>query len=185
MSAAQLSLIGVGFREGEVTIRALAALRRATKIYYYHESSGPAWLKRLFPDAVDIFSATQGDPAERRHRYENTVELLLSEARAGHTVAAAFYGSAAHYACISHMAVQRAREQGLNVQIVPGISSYETLICDLAGHPVAGKAVNCRGVCVVTAREYLCDPARFPTFVPLVLLMVGHVGTNGDGERRA
>jgi precorrin-2 methylase len=184
MSVAQLSFVGVGFSAGHITLEGFATLKAATRIYYYHESSGPPWLKKVFPGAVDIFSVTEGNSSDRRYRYEDTVELLLSKAREGHTVAA-FYGSPAFMACISHTALQRGRERGISVAILPGISTFEALLCDLAGHPVAGKAVNCRGVCVVTAREYLQNPARFSTFVPLILLMVGHVGTNGDGEDRA
>jgi precorrin-2 methylase len=186
MSVAQLCFVGLGFREGQITLEGLAALRRATKIYYFHESSGPAWLKRHFPDATDLFAVTEGNSNDRRERYENTVELLLSEARAGHKVAAAFYGSAAFMVCISHMAVLRGREQGISVQILPGISCFESLICDLAGHPTAAKAVNCKGITVVTATEYVQgDAARFSQAVPLVLLMVGHVSAYGYGEDRA
>jgi hypothetical protein len=181
---AQLTFVGVGFIEGHITLEALNALRRATKIFYYCEYSG-TWLKKLFPDAVDIFSVTEKDNADRRYRYENTVEFLLSQARQGHIVAAAFYGSAAHYACISHMAVKRAREQGLTAQILPGISCFESLTCDLAGHPTAAKAVNCKGITVVTATEYLSNPGWYSPLVPLVLLAASAINHSGNAENLA
>jgi Tetrapyrrole (Corrin/Porphyrin) Methylases len=185
---AQLTFVGVGFSAGQITLEAIDALRRATRIYYYHESSGPVWFRKEFPAATDLFTVTQSDDADRRVRYEDTAELLLAEARKGHIVACAFYGSPALMACIPHLAVQRAREEGLTAQILPGISCFESLICDLAGHPIAATAVNCRAVCVVTASEYLCNPGWYSPLVALILLSASVVNTtrnevNLDGLR--
>jgi diphthamide biosynthesis methyltransferase len=92
MTVAQLTFVGVGFSAGHITLEGFAAIRRATKIYYYGSSS--AWLKKLFPDAVDNISVTEGNSSDRRDRYENTIEFLLCQARQGQ-IAACFYGSPA------------------------------------------------------------------------------------------
>jgi hypothetical protein len=41
------------------------------------------------------------------------------------------------------------------------------------------------GTTIITASEYVQNPARVSQFVPVVLLQVGHVSAFGDGEDRA
>jgi hypothetical protein len=50
---AQLSFVGLGYSERHITLEGFATLKRASRIFFYGKSS--AWLKKLFPDAVEFF----------------------------------------------------------------------------------------------------------------------------------
>ncbi len=75
------------------------------------------------------------DGKNRRDTYRRMVGTILSELRSGKNVCATFYGHPGIFACISHMAIADARDEGYEAHMEPGISALDCLVADLGIDP--------------------------------------------------
>ena len=97
-------------------------------------------------------------------------EAILEPVRAGKRVCAAFYGHPGVFVLPSHEAVSRARAEGFDASMQPGVSAEDCLVADLGVDP----GVN--GLQSYEAGDFLRRrPATEPT-TALVLWQIGVVG---------
>ena len=71
----------------------------------------------------------------RRRIYEEMVDEILGPVRDGKRVCAVFYGHPGVYVEPSHDAVRRAREEGFEARMLPGVSAEDCLVADLGVDP--------------------------------------------------
>ena len=71
----------------------------------------------------------------RRRIYEEMVDEILGPVRDGKRVCAVFYGHPGVYVEPSHEAVRRAREEGFEARMLPGVSAEDCLVADLGVDP--------------------------------------------------
>ena len=71
----------------------------------------------------------------RNITYNEMVEAILSEVRAGKKVVAAFYGHPGVFACVAHRAIKKAEKENLSASMEPGISAEDCLYADLRIDP--------------------------------------------------
>ena len=108
--------------------------------------------------------------APHREAYERMTEAILEPVRAGKRVCAAFYGHPGVFVLPSHDAIARARAEGFDAEMLPGVSAADCLVADLGVDP----AVN--GMQTYEAGDFLRRrPATEPT-TALVLWQIGVVG---------
>jgi siroheme synthase len=98
------------------------------------------WLKQLNQDVRSLQSC-YGDGKSRNVSYREMVELMLAEVRLGKRVVGAFYGHPGIFAKPPHDAIARAKAEGFEAQMLPGISAEDCLYADLGIDP--GK-VGCQ-----------------------------------------
>ena len=99
-------------------------------------------------------------------------EAILEPVRAGKRVCAAFYGHPGVFVLPSHDAIARARAEGFDAEMLPGVSAEDCLVADLGVDP----AVN--GMQSYEAGDFLRRrPATEPT-TALVLWQIGVVGAS-------
>jgi hypothetical protein len=91
-------------------------------------------LRRLSPAASSLH-ALYRDGAPRAEAYEAMVEEILRPAREGLRVCAAFYGHPGVFGTPAHEAVRRARAEGIEARMLPGISAEACLFADLGIDP--------------------------------------------------
>jgi uncharacterized protein YabN with tetrapyrrole methylase and pyrophosphatase domain len=109
--------------------------------------------------------------APHRAAYERMTEAILEPVRAGKRVCAAFYGHPGVFVLPSHDAIARARAEGFDAEMLPGVSAEDCLVADLGVDP----AVN--GMQSYEAGDFLRRrPAIEPT-TALVLWQIGVVGS--------
>jgi uncharacterized protein YabN with tetrapyrrole methylase and pyrophosphatase domain len=109
--------------------------------------------------------------APHRAAYERMAEVILERVRAGKRVCAAFYGHPGVFVLPSHDAISRARAEGFDATMLPGVSAEDCLFADLGIDPAAN------GLQSYEASDFL---RRRPTIEPttaLVLWQIGVVGT--------
>ena len=92
------------------------------------------WLATLNANMVslhDVYRA--GRP--RDEIYKDMVEIVLEGVRSGKTVCAVFYGHPGVYVYASHEAIRRARLDGYDARMLPGVSAEDCLYADLGVDP--------------------------------------------------
>ena len=166
-----LTVVGTGILAGgHATLETIAVLRDATKVFYLVADAAAArWILDLQPEAESLYGS-YAPGKDRRASYEEMVERMLAAVRAGETVCGAFYGHPGVFAFPTHEAVRRARAEGFEAQMLPGISAEDCLFADLGVDPAA------HGCQSFEASDFLLRRRRFDPTAALVLWQIGAIG---------
>lgn len=78
----------------------------------------------------------------RNTTYNEMVEAILTEVRAGKSVVCAFYGHPGVFACVSHRAIKQAKQEDFPAHMEAGISAEDCLFADLAIDPGRTGCIN-------------------------------------------
>ncbi|AIF48776.1 SAM-dependent methyltransferase [Dyella japonica] len=128
-----------------------------------------AWLQRMHAD-VRSLQPYYREGKSRRDTYQEWVELMMAEVRAGKRVCGVFYGHPGIFAWSPHKAIEVARAEGYPAHMEPGISAEDCLYADLGIDP--GR-FGCQHF---EASQLLLFERRIDPTGYLVLWQVGHVG---------
>jgi uncharacterized protein YabN with tetrapyrrole methylase and pyrophosphatase domain len=92
------------------------------------------WLQRLNPNMHSLQSY-YGEGKSRMKTYQEWVDLLMTEVRAGKRVCAVFYGHPGIFAWSPHTAIEVARAEGFQAHMEPGVSAEDCLYADVGIDP--------------------------------------------------
>lgn len=92
------------------------------------------WLQRMHPD-VRSLQPYYAEGKSRIKTYQEWVDLIMAEVRAGKHVCAVFYGHPGIFAWSPHKAIEVARAEGFQAYMEPGISAEDCLYADLGIDP--------------------------------------------------
>ncbi len=175
-SSGSLTVVGSGIKAGfQTTPEAMRWIEAADKVLYLFTDAVPvAWIRKVNPSAESLegFYSTEKD---RRQTYEEITEEILSWVRRGLVVCAVFYGHPGVFVAPSHQAIQRAREEGFQARMLPGVSAEDCLFADLGVDP------GIWGCQSFEATNFLLFRRRFDTCTPLVLWQIAGVGLRAGG----
>ena len=171
MPEGSLTVVGTGIRAGvQLTPEARDALVRADEVLFLvAEPVAAAFLRRLNPVTRSLHHLYEPG-VDRRHAYEAMVEEILGPVRTGREVCAAFYGHPGVFGAPAHEAVRRAREEGHEARMLPGVSAEACLFADLGLDP------GVDGCQSYEATDFLVRPRRIDTKAVLVLWQVSVLG---------
>ena len=171
MSRGRLIVAGTGIKAvGHVTLETRTLIERAgTLLYMVADPATGAWIRELNPRAESL------EPyfAEGRTRWDTfqlIIDRILTEVRSGADVCAVFYGHPGVFVYMSHEAIRRARAEGFDASMLPGISAEDCLIADL-GVDTAAIGYQC-----LEASYFLIQRRRPDTASALVLWQIGVIG---------
>ncbi len=117
------------------TLESLAYITSADIVYYYPPSSDHLnFMKEINANVVDLFADLYRKGADFQPTYQAIVEKILDAIKSGKKVTYASQGSPVFLSYTSIWAYRSAREQGFSAVMVPGVSSFELLICELCKH---------------------------------------------------
>jgi uncharacterized protein YabN with tetrapyrrole methylase and pyrophosphatase domain len=172
----KLTIVSTGIRPEHCTLEALAAMRQAQKLFY--DDVNP-WVASLNPNSENIAVLVGREQAKREgksrcHSYEGAVEAVLCYLRSGQDVCWTQYGHAAIANWSCRALVRRARMEGFEAVVLPGISSLDCLFADLPFDPVVP------GVQITGAQTYLAARHAFSRDIPLILLMPAQADSATD-----
>ena len=127
------------------------------------------WVKQMNPD-VRSLQPYYLEGKSRADTYDQMVEAMLVEVRAGRNVCGAFYGHPGVFALPPHEAIRIARREGYQAHMEPGISAEDCLYADLGIDP---GTFGCQHF---EASQLLFFKRRIDPTAYLVLWQVGVVG---------
>lgn len=171
MPPGSLVVVGTGIRAGlQLTDEARDALERADRVLYLAaEPVGGGAIRRLNPRAQSLHDL-YAPGVERRRIYEAMVEEIMAPVRAGLAVCAAFYGHPGVFGAPGHAAVRRARAEGFEARMLPGISAEDCLFADLGIDPARS---GCQSY---EATDFLVRHPPVDTGAVLILWQVSVLG---------
>jgi len=127
------------------------------------------WIKQMNRD-VRSLQPYYREGKSRADTYNQMVEAMLAEVRAGKNVCGAFYGHPGVFALPPHEAIRIARSEGYHAHMEPGISAEDCLYADLGIDP---GAYGCQHF---EASQLLFFKRRIDPTAYLVLWQAGVVG---------
>jgi uncharacterized protein YabN with tetrapyrrole methylase and pyrophosphatase domain len=166
-----LTVVGTGFGGGgQITADASHAIATSEKVLYLvADASTVDWIRAANPTSESLRDCYFGR-ANRLEAYFDIAERILSFVRRGLRVCAVFYGHPGMFVYPSHEAIVRARNEGFDARMLPGVSAADCLFADLGVDP------GWRGCLAVDATEFLVRRRQADVTVPMILWQVGAVG---------
>ena len=166
-----LIVVGAGIGFARITLEARAAIAAADEVLYLvPDPVSATGIEALNPSARSLHGLYE-EGVSHRAAYERMAEAILEPVRAGKRVCAAFYGHPGVFVLPSHEAISRARAEGFEASMQPGVSAEDCLVADLGVDP------GVSGLQSYEAGDFLRRrPAIEPT-TALVLWQIGVVGT--------
>jgi len=128
------------------------------------------WVEEMHDDVQSLQPYYQ-EGKNRNITYNEMVEAILSEVRAGKSVVAVFYGHPGVFACVSHKAIKQAELENFPAHMEAGISAEDCLYADLSIDPGKTGCIN-----------YECSQFMFyqRNIDPAAHLILWQVGLAGD-----
>jgi siroheme synthase len=128
-----------------------------------------AWLQQLNPNVTSLHSLYGGERT-RSESYAAMADAILAAVREGKEVCAVFYGHPGVFVDPSHEAIRRARAEGFEARMLPGVSAEDCLYADLGVDP--GR-LGCQSY---EATDFLIHARRIDTSAALILWQIALAG---------
>ena len=128
------------------------------------------WVEEMHTDVRSLQPYYQ-EGKNRNITYNEMVEAILTEVRAGKKVVAAFYGHPGVFACVAHRAIKQAKLENFSAHMEAGISAEDCLYADLSLDPGKTGCINYEASQFMFYKRHI-DPAA--------LLVLWQVGLAGD-----
>jgi hypothetical protein len=169
-----VTIVGTGIRLAmQLTPEAHAAIDRADELLHVvADEVARTWLDDLHPNARSL-TPLYGSGGTRTEIYSRMADEIVAAARPGRRICAAFYGNAGVFGRPAHLAVRRARAEGIPAQMLPAISAQDCLVADLGVDP------GDHGWLSYDATDFLVHRRPIDAACALVLWQIGVVGETG------
>lgn len=130
-----LLVVGTGIGAARMTHEARSAIRAADDVLYLvPDPVSEDAIRALKPTARSLADC-YGNGRPRSEAYALMTTRILAPVRAGRRVCAAFYGHPGVFVLPSHDAIARARAEGFEALMCPGVSAEDCLFADLGVDP--------------------------------------------------
>lgn len=171
MSAGSLYVVGTGVGlAGQMSMEARAAIVGADLVLTLTgDPLVDAWLRTL-NSAQEGLERHYAEAPDRPSAYQRMTDHIVSEVRSGKRVCAAFYGHPGVFVTPSHDAIERARAEGFEATMLPGISAEDCLFADLGVDP---GACGCQSY---EARDFFLHARQVDTSAALILWQIAVLG---------
>ena len=176
--AGSLVIVGTGLQAAlHITPEAREEICHAERVFYLiPDPLSQSWIKSLKPTAKSLASCyVSGRP--RMAAYQRMIDRILAPVRSGRRVCVAFYGHPGVFVFPSHECVRRAKEEGFEARMLPGISAEDCLFSELGVDPARSGCQSYEATDFLVYRRK-CDPSS-----ALVLWQAGVVGNLRYGPR--
>ncbi|MCO7226886.1 SAM-dependent methyltransferase [Pleionea sp. CnH1-48] len=166
-----LVCVGLGMTLGSHISPLSSSYIKQADVVFVGASDGivELWLEEMHSD-VRSLQPFYKEGQSRLITYQQMVDAMMLEVRAGKKVCGAFYGHPGVFACVPHKAISAARNEGFTAHMEPGISAEDCLIADLGIDP--GK-VGCQQF---EASQFMFYHRHIDPSAYLILWQIGIAG---------
>jgi Tetrapyrrole (Corrin/Porphyrin) Methylases len=169
----ELIVIGSGIETVGFTLGDQELIESAGKVLFcVADPATIVWLKRLRPDALDLY-VLYGEDKLRYTTYMQMTEAQLYWVRQGLKVVVVFYGHPGIFVLATHRAIKIARSEGYKATMKANVSALDTLCADLGVDPAHP------GLQTHEATDALVRQRTPDTSLHVVLWQVGVIGELG------
>jgi hypothetical protein len=169
----ELTILGSGIETVGFSLGDQKLLEAADKVLYcVADPATTVWLKRLRPDALDLY-VLYGEDKIRYTTYMQMAEAQLYWVRQGLKVVVVFYGHPGVFVLSTHRAIKLARREGHRAVMKAAVSALDTLCADLGVDP------SHPGLQTHEATDSLIRRRRIDTTLHVILWQVGLIGEMG------
>jgi Tetrapyrrole (Corrin/Porphyrin) Methylases len=168
-----LYVIGLGVKiPGHTTIEAADAMSRCGRIYSIVQEPPDLWLPGGKAGEIPVVNVLgmYVEGAMRTQNYELVASVIFGALHEVHIVGYVTYGNPLAYDSVAQKLVRDAQTAGIPVYVVPGISSVDTILCDL-GTDMAP------GIQIYEASWLVASRTPLNSGVATILLQLGHFGS--------
>ncbi|MFW5926974.1 MAG: SAM-dependent methyltransferase, partial [Wenzhouxiangella sp.] len=166
-----LSVAGCGIRlAGHLTAETEYLVRAADRVFAHAGDALAQGVLERLAGYVHPLQAYYATGTCRDESYEAMVEAILDPVRAGEKVCAVFYGHPGVFVWPAHEAVRRARREGFEATMYPGISAEDCLFADLGVDPAVS---GCQSY---EATDFLLHARRIDPSAALILWQPAALG---------
>ena len=166
-----LAVVGLGMMLGaHLSPRSRSHIEQADVVFaLVSDPLVELWVQDMRPDMRSLQPYYQ-EGKVRLDSYREMVEAMLAEVRAGRRVCGIFYGHPGVFALVPHRAVERARGEGFEAVMEPGISAEDCMYADLGIDP---GTYGCQHY---EASQFMFYQRRIDPSAYLVLWQIGIAG---------
>lgn len=173
MSQPKLYVIGLGVSVPiHITIQASRAISRCSLLYSIVQEPVPLWLPLESVGKISVVNVLdwyrEGDL--RTQNYDHVSTSILEELGRNQTTGYVTYGNPMAYDRVAQNLVRGCKEAGFKVQVVPGVSSIDTVLCDLAVDMAPALQI-------FEASWFVAHQIQPRIDMPLLLMQVGAFGS--------
>jgi len=162
-------LVGVGIKGGlQLTIEAIQAIKRCDKVYVLHSSTDfKAELKENYNQNLIDCGIFYQNELERRAVFKRIATVIVKELLENENLKIAFVvtGNPLFLVSACEFLIAAEEDYGINVQVISGVSSFDTVLSDL-------KIDVGYGASMYDATLFLSDNVIPVTNVPLLLFQL-------------
>jgi len=129
-----LYIIGLGVSIPEhLTIQARDAMSSCRKLFSIVQEPISLWLPPEKIGKVEVINLLDSyvDGSIRMENYNRAAEMVLEASGNGNSVGYVTYGNPMAYDSVAQIIAKRAFESGRSARVVPGISSLDSILCDI------------------------------------------------------
>lgn len=164
----RLFIVGAGVRSGlHLTLEAQQVLSSCDIIFALHDDQ--LFIERLRRYCCDVRSFEdlyeESQHLERSEIYRLVAKRIVSSARDASRTAFVAFGHPGFLISASHYTGELATAEGVDVVVLPGVSTFDTLLCDLGEDLGYGVQIFCAENLV--ENKFTLDPR-----VPLLLFQL-------------
>lgn len=149
-------------------MESLACVQKAEKLFYVCDAVTAKWLSSLNKTAESLEDC-YAEGKDRHRTYNEMTARIMKAVHAGQNVCAAFYGHPGVLVNSGHQALRRARREGYDARMLPGVSAEDCLIADLGFDLLDG----CQSY---EATDFVTRKRRFDTTAVLILWQIAAIG---------
>jgi precorrin-6B methylase 1 len=170
-TSGSLVCVGIGMTLGSHITPLARSYIETSDVVFTGLSDGVTelWLAKMHTDVRSLQSYYR-EGKSRGDTYQQMIEAMLTEVRAGKRVCGAFYGHPGVFASPTHEAIERARREGYIAHMEPGVSAEDCLYADLGIDP--GK-YGCQHY---EASQFMLYLRRIDASAYLILWQIGVAG---------
>jgi precorrin-2 methylase len=166
-------IIGLGVSiPDHTTVEAYRVMESCARLYSIVQEPSLLWLPKGAAEKVQVVNVlpmyTEG--ALRTDNYERVARTIIDSIREIKPVGYVTYGNPLSYDSVAQNVIRYAVQSGISFRVVPGISSIDTLLCDLGVDMAPGLQIY-------EASWVVAAQVNLRTDVATVLLQIGAFGS--------
>jgi len=169
----RLYVIGLGIKiPDHTTIEAMRTMSKCTRIYSIVQEPPARWLPPDKAPTLKLVNVLEmyAEGAVRTQNYDRAASAIFQAVTENETVGYVTYGNPLAYDSVAQNLVRQAKRSGTKFEVIAGISSIDTLLCDL-GLDMAP------GIQIYEASWLVASRVRLDMATATILLQLGTFGS--------